>query len=251
MTKKHNSISDWMKQHSIISALLIGILGSALWEWIIAPASTMFLDHFLSFGGKLTTTISNTIYREISNGYCEQSSDFLLTMFVSLFISFYFVLCINIQKNYSQSLAFFKLANSLDTDSNSLSTTDLPIQDLVDQCNFDITFDDQQTLSEENRNAIVKMIKAHLFRSKKLRILAFSCLIPIFTLFFMVAVQTIYVNKTVTALTNNIEIVSPYISDLEYKKLKSAFHLMNSRADYDSLCDSLNKIADENQLQLK
>ena len=66
----------------------------------------------------------------------------------------------------------------------------------------------------------------------------------------MVAVQTIYVNKTVTALTNNIEIVSPYISDLEYKKLKSAFHLMNSRADYDSLCDSLNKIADENQLQL-
>ena len=49
----------------------------------------------------------------------------------------------------------------------------------------------------------------------------------------------------------NIEIVAPYISDQEYKQLKSDFFTIKSKSDYDNLQKALNMISEEHQLDLK
>lgn len=52
-------------------------------------------------------------------------------------------------------------------------------------------------------------------------------------------------------MTYNIEIVSPYVSDFEYKKLKSDFYSMNTYNEYAAIKLTLNKIAEDNNLTLK
>ena len=52
-------------------------------------------------------------------------------------------------------------------------------------------------------------------------------------------------------LTSNIEIVSPYISDLEYKYLKSKFHSMENRDDYNNLISELTVLGESYSLKLK
>ena len=53
------------------------------------------------------------------------------------------------------------------------------------------------------------------------------------------------------AMTYNIEIVSPYISDFEYKKLKSNFYSMSTYDEYAAIKSTLNEIAENNNLTLK
>jgi hypothetical protein len=77
----------------------------------------------------------------------------------------------------------------------------------------------------------------------------FAVIARLFALTFLI--QQSYVTETALKLTNNIEIVSPYVSDLEYKQLKSEFHSMQSRSDYDNLVFKLDSIGSENHLRLK
>ncbi len=57
-----------------------------------------------------------------------------------------------------------------------------------------------------------------------------------------------YVNKAITSTTNNIEIVSPYISEEEYKYLKSDFYSIQTREDFDMLHETLDNIAQKHNL---
>ena len=52
-------------------------------------------------------------------------------------------------------------------------------------------------------------------------------------------------------MMNNIEIVSPYISDIEYKQFKSSFHLIENKEDYDNLYSQLERVAASYSIQLK
>ena len=73
----------------------------------------------------------------------------------------------------------------------------------------------------------------------------------IYIVFILFLLTTNFINKTITRTTNNIEIVSPYITDNEYKKLKSDFHSMKNSIDYKELTQNLESIAKENAIKLK
>ena len=61
----------------------------------------------------------------------------------------------------------------------------------------------------------------------------------------------IYEVSLSTKARTNIEIVAPYISDQEYKQLKSDFFTIKNKSDYDNLQNTLNMISDEHSLDLK
>ena len=63
--------------------------------------------------------------------------------------------------------------------------------------------------------------------------------------------MTNYINHTITRTMNNIEIVSPYISDQEYKLLNSKFHSMESSNDFKELYSQLEKYAVSANVKLK
>ncbi len=55
-------------------------------------------------------------------------------------------------------------------------------------------------------------------------------------------------NEIARSTMRNIEIVAPYISDVEYKTLKSDFYRMSSKEDYQNLITQIDALMDENGL---
>ncbi len=60
----------------------------------------------------------------------------------------------------------------------------------------------------------------------------------------------IQVSQTASRIEHNIEIVSPYITDQEYKVLKSNSHSMKTMDDYNLLNETLEDVAEQHHLQL-
>ena len=67
---------------------------------------------------------------------------------------------------------------------------------------------------------------------------------------YFITMKQIYILGLSTNATVNIEIVSPYITDIEYKQLKSSFHLIKTQDDYEKLLDKIQDIADANKINL-
>lgn len=77
-------------------------------------------------------------------------------------------------------------------------------------------------------------------------------LVSFCTIFYLVfLLMTNFINNSITKVTNNIEIVSPYIEDNEYKMLKSKFYSMTSREDYEELIFILDEYENEFDITLK
>jgi len=60
-----------------------------------------------------------------------------------------------------------------------------------------------------------------------------------------------FIDSCKTSSLCNLEIVSPYISDLEYKELKSTFYSIQDKEDYDYFTDRINEIGKKYSLNLK
>ena len=60
----------------------------------------------------------------------------------------------------------------------------------------------------------------------------------------------IQVSQTASRIEHNIEIVSPYITDQEYKVLKSNSYSMKTMDDYNLLYEALEDVAEQHHLQL-
>lgn len=72
------------------------------------------------------------------------------------------------------------------------------------------------------------------------------------TLFFLYrAGNIIFINKCKTTSLCNLEIVCPYVSDLEYKKLRSSFYSIQNKEDYEAFTNTIKKIGEMYSLNLK
>lgn len=76
--------------------------------------------------------------------------------------------------------------------------------------------------------------ESDLMNKKELSFLK-SVICIIYTFFLLFLLATNFINDNITKTTNNIEIVSPYLDDQEYKMLKSKFHTIKSKDDFDNL----------------
>ena len=66
-----------------------------------------------------------------------------------------------------------------------------------------------------------------------------------------ISLQSNYIFSVQVTTLNNIEIVSPYISSLEYKRLRASFYSMNSRDDYNDLVSKIEHHAQKYNISLK
>ena len=55
----------------------------------------------------------------------------------------------------------------------------------------------------------------------------------------------------ITNLTINMEIISPLLSDQDYKQLRANFYSIDSKKDYDDFTNHLEAIANENNITLR
>lgn len=218
-----NNFSNW----------IIGGVIALIITKVSDPLSEFLFTNFLNIGGSIITYVSNSTYREISNGFSEQSSSvvlyfvFLLLIVLLEGIYLFFFLQFKIRKN--------ELNKSFTSNDDSTA---------ISENSNDVTSDN---LHEQGIKSFKKRERANIFYLLKR---TFLCLFLLFILTYFYGQSNFIRNKTI-ALTNNIEIVSPYISDIEYKQLKSKFHSMETQSDYNELMEKLEDIATEYSLKLK
>lgn len=222
---------------SNFSNWIIGGIIALIIAKVADPISEFIFSILLKIGGNFVTDISNSTYREISNGFSEQSSSTVLYFVFLIFLGLLEYIYINYVQNYKTHKR--ELNELLTSNNNSI---------IYLEPNNDITFDDSERQDLETlKKQVKKKIRSTNFIFLDVTFLSLVLLLAI-TFFYG---QSIFIRNKTVALTNNIEIVSPYITDVEYKQLKSNFHSIETQSDYNVLVEKLEIISDKYSLKLK
>lgn len=223
----------------VVSTIFAFIAGK-----LLDPLLSYLYSLLINWGGKVTDYISDSTYVQISNGFSEQSSMFSSYLLFLVSLLGIFSAMSLLKDRYT---ALFERYNQYETALNTIHT---PNQ--IEQEKHNIPSDriEQHDLNKIEYELKVS-IKSQRWKYKIYYALGCISIVLLMTLLTYMYARNAYVNKKITVLTNNIEIVSPYISDLEYKQLKSDFHSMNSSTDYDRLVSRLSTISNNYSLSLK
>lgn len=90
-----------------------------------------------------------------------------------------------------------------------------------------------------------------LFEKGQNKISVSICKFFLFILIFYEALIVSLSNSIARRTLNNIEIVSPYISELEYKSLKSSFYQMDTKSDYMKISSIIESVAAAEDLNIQ
>lgn len=163
------------KFKNVIASLLIGLLGTALWEWIVSPFFVFLHEKAIP---TFIRYFNDSFYEKVAYSTPEALTYSMLMAIILLFVMFPPRLW---SKVFHDNSIFF------------------------------------------------------------LRI------IYIFVFTFIYFSNT-FAHQTSKQTLRNIDIVAPYISDIEYKTLKSNFYRMDSKDDYIALTNQIQLIMDEYEL---
>ena len=224
-----------------ISTLLLSTFIAFFIAKFLDPVLSFFYSLLLNLGGNIIQSISNSTYREISNGVTEQTSSLILYLIL-------LILCCALA--YISSMIKVQYKKHIETYNNykkDLSTTTKSVHEekTVAESN------PHPSNTEEKVQFINNSIDKVLRESKREHLFLQIIIICAYIILICAYSKNAFVHKNAVTLTNNIEIVSPYISDLEYKELKSAFYSMENSDDYNAIISSLTSIAEDNGINLK
>lgn len=190
---------------SALSALFIGILGCALWEYIFSPLCKFVYIKISSLIDKFSATFSNSTYIEISKGYYDSP----VIDIVCFIIIIFFI--------YISSIFYLYLTR---------------------KSQHKLTSEEKFPYEYLKRNFFIRII-----------ILISTQLVMIIWMYWIG--NLMFINQCKSTSLCNLEIISPYISDLEYKELKSDFYSIQTKADYESFVNTINELGEKYSLNLK
>lgn len=234
-------MKDKSKKQIFFGMIFIPLLVSLLGEKIISPLFDITISLFLSIGSHSITYITDMVYSRISSGSRVDFSFYTFVLLFSYFMGGFGANMIGIRND-----AKITTPQSNTPEDNS-PKEDHDLAKSVDSAKACLSIAElEKELIELNKERESLMKKsAHRYKILRIIYVLLWCIYIIFT--FTVT----YIDSTVSRLTRNIEIVSPYISDQEYKNLKSAFYSMDSREDYTNLVNALEEISSEHGIELK
>ena len=202
MTNKSNKENKIFNINNFSNWIIGGIIAFIITK-MSEPLSKFLFSNILNIGGSLITHISNSTYREISNGYSEQSSSITLYLvYILIIFLLTYAYFIFFKKYNDYKIKLKKFFNSID---NATTTSELN--------NIVIPKDIHEQNLEKSK--IKNMLKSN---NLSFLIDTFWVLSLFLIITFFYGQSDFIRNKTI-AITNNIEIVSPYISDIEYTSI--------------------------------
>lgn len=162
---------------SIISTIILGALGSALWEVALHPFLSVSVNFFMDLYGKY----SDNVYRYVSTG-----GNYLSTVSAAYF---FMILILLLSLGPTRARKYFDNLTS-----------------------------------------------------------SFPLKIMFFIVFTYVLLSRTYYDSTARTTLRDIEIIAPYITESEYKQLRSDFYSMDNRADYITLRSTIDQIMESEGL---
>ena len=245
---------------SSLKKILLPALGGCVLSYLLAkifdPLLEFLYSKFLEIGTLFIASFSDSIYKKISNGFSEQPSILLLYSLVYIFILLWFVAYTSsLHRSDSTRRDFINMKElNLTTIKRCQEILNMQQKESADHSGDDNCKTTPSELLQECQQldkTLSDLIKEHDKDRKYCFIV--GCIFYLIFSFYLISsyAQHSFINSIVTKTTNNIEIVSPYITDSDYKQLKSTFHSIESKEDYDVLTEKLQHIADENSIKLK
>lgn len=242
MNNKSHNFSKLKKAFytSLFGAFLAFIIGK-----VFDPIFEYLYTFFLTLGGSFVTHISDSTYQRISDGLSEQTSMILFYIIFIVCTSFLGVTFTSLKvlrpyeaepKNESQPPTFS------DTTPHDILTSIERLEKDTEKLKIQLDKNNQRINKLMSKR---KSFDTFMYISTKIWI------IFLMVLLVFIYSRNIFINKKIIVMTNNIEIVSPYISDIEYKQFKSDFHTIHNSYDYEELMQSLQIIADAHSITLK
>lgn len=211
---------------------LLGVCIGLAAEKLLGPILNFFTDKFLLTGWSIANLISDLVYRFASNGFNDKNSRLILSIIAGSLIGFLLPAFTNKPKE------------------RELPDINPALNTFKDECTVNNPDDIAKQFLKESEKLKRLNQEAESREKKLVRILRVISVIIIIWIISILGFYS-YADNIVCKTIGNIEIVSPYISDVEYKTLKSNFYSMDSKSDYDALMDNLNRIASNNSLKLK
>lgn len=222
---------------------VIGIILTFIVTKFLEPVLSFLFSSFLNIGGSFIQSISDSTYRKISNGVYEQNSSYTVYLL--------FVVCL-----VALTYLFSELNSLYRSIKSNLADIEKQTKRLSNVTNGDSHKEETSSSTQEpNKFSSIEEIYKYISSKRKKYTISYTLMLLILILAYITLVfsygKNSYVYNKALMLTNNIEIVSPYISDTEYKQLKSDFHSIENQADYNDLINRLNNIASNHSLKLK
>lgn len=209
-----------------VKTIIGTILLTLAYDYVFSPLFNRIIDTF----PVISKSFSNILYKAIAEGYF--SDDSYLTFTLVLYILF----ILGVYYCFSSFMELLKPRNT-----NKLSRQlEQQYKDLKQsEANYDIGKSVEILDKFDETVSKISRIRKYLM---VFWIVAFVVLLVMFGI--ATSMTSFVHDKKVNVLTK-IEIVSPYISDTEYKSLKSEFHLIECKEDYDSLMHKISAIYDK------
>lgn len=195
----------------LIGTLIIGGLGSGVWEYILKPLFSHSINFILDLSTLGMDTFKNSIYEEISQGFSEKNSIKNYTLIIGFLIGFYLISILSV---------FRKLRN--------LKKENEPIY-------IDFNSDKDKELTK-----ISLRIKIFLFF-----VICFSITLLVNTK------RLDYINESILYYNKLKTIITPYITDKELKLLDSRYAQIKNKEDYQTIINELLKVSESNNIIIK
>lgn len=194
--------------------LVVGGLGSGVWEYILKPLFSNGVDFILDLSTLGIETFKNSVYEEISQGFSEKNSIKIYNLFITLLMGSFVI--------------FFLL-----------------MFDRIKAIKEKLILTENTKEKKEKKNIELEVSNIEI----KLRIFIFltSCF---FLILLIYTKKLDYINNSIIYYTKLKDITSPYVSDLELKKITSNFAQIKNKNDYVSLINKLHSISEENNLKI-
>lgn len=218
-------------ENVIVIGIVTSVISTVIFSWFITPTTKWLFPKILKLINLFSAAFVDSFYRSATKLSAENANmSNLAFSFVSYIIiwSVFFLVTRTILTFYSQKLKRQIPSNALEDQ-----------QEIVDE-----TVDEHLDIPIANQEKRLKLFKG-LFS------VILVLIIVHFVLSLYMMMSQIFSMNLCSNTMVNIEIVSPYISDQEYKQLKSDFYTIEGKQDYDVLHDKLELIAENNELTLK
>ncbi len=237
------------KKKLLLSAISGAVLAFLIGK-ILNPVLEIAYFYFLQIGNYFIKSFSDSVYKNISNGFAEQSSLAILYLCIILFVFLLELLYVGLSTFRNSILQKY---DDLEESINDMERMLSEKRNLPEQANSH-TEENLDDLLAQNKNLKKELHESYenykKDSTKKLSLLKICLVFSALFLLFIYGKQ-VFISSAIAKTTSNIEIISPYITDTEYKQLKSRYHSISSKSDFDSLTATLNEIATEHSIVLK
>lgn len=195
---------------TILGTILLGAIGSGIWDWILADALTYAGNAVLKLFSMAFSGYLNALYKEVGKGSMYSMISSIFTMFFMLIIIFPAVAVMAINKKIN-----------------------MLVKQKCEQ-------DDETKSVDEKIDKITKLFKYRLLP-------VFGILVVIVTLQIW---QVSYTNSASNFIERSIDIVSPYVSSTERMVLISEYRSILNADGFYEIKNKLHELALKHSLEL-